>query len=38
MGYGEQVKWSVGFCGGYVVVVIGLWVMVEAGFQVVVGS
>ena len=38
MGYGEQVKWSVGCCGGYVVVVIGLWVMVEAGFQVVVGS
>ena len=38
MGYGEQVKWSAGYCGGYVVVVIGLWVMVEVGFQVVVGS
>ena len=38
MGNGEQVKWSVGCCGGYVVVVIGLWVMVEAGFRVVVGS
>ena len=38
MGYGEQVKWFEGCCGGCVVVVIGLRVVVEAGFLVVVGS
>ena len=38
VGYGEQVKWFVGCCAGCVVVVIGLRVVVEVGFLVVVGS
>ena len=38
VGYGEQVKWFVGCCAGCVVVVFRLWVVVEAGVRVAVGS